>query len=81
MAIISQETTNNTDSLPNYVKEGQSSIIGNQTGIFGMQGWICPKCGRVYSPHTSMCSYCRNDNYTTTISTDFRDNNEQFWEK
>ena len=27
----------------------------------GMQGWICPKCGRVYSPTTSMCSYCSND--------------------
>lgn len=24
----------------------------------GMKGWICPKCGRVYSPTTSMCSYC-----------------------
>ena len=31
-------------------------------GVFGQQGWICPKCGRVYSPFTSMCSYCSNDN-------------------
>ena len=22
------------------------------------QGWQCPICGRVYSPITSMCSYC-----------------------
>ena len=21
-------------------------------------GWICPKCGRVYSPSTSQCFYC-----------------------
>jgi uncharacterized OB-fold protein len=22
------------------------------------QGWECPKCNRVYSPTTIMCSYC-----------------------
>ena len=22
------------------------------------QGWECPKCGRVYSPTTPMCSHC-----------------------
>lgn len=63
MSINSQKTTNNTDSLPNYVKEGQSSVIEKPEGLFGMHGWICPKCGRVYSPYTSMCSYCKNDEY------------------
>ena len=27
--------------------------------IYGNQiGWICPKCGRCYSPITVMCWYC-----------------------
>lgn len=32
--------------------------------LFGQQtptGWICPKCGRVYSPTTPMCLYCKNE--------------------
>lgn len=31
-----------------------------KTNAVGMQGWICPKCGRVYSPYTSRCSFCGN---------------------
>lgn len=60
MAINSQNS-NSTDSLPKYVEEG----IETPKGLFGMQGWICPKCGRVYSPYTPMCLYCKNDTYTT----------------
>lgn len=30
-------------------------------GMFGQHGWICPKCGRVYSPYTMMCSYCKKE--------------------
>ena len=22
------------------------------------QGWVCPLCGRVFSPHIHMCPYC-----------------------
>lgn len=39
----------------------------NFNGMFGQQGWICPKCGRVYSPFTQMCLYCKPNN-TNTIS-------------
>lgn len=39
----------------------------------GMQGWICPKCGRVYSPFTHMCWCCggiqeQNIKYSETWS-------------
>lgn len=30
-------------------------------GVFGQQGWICPKCGRVFSPYTMMCPYCKKE--------------------
>ena len=35
-------------------------------GEYGLKGWICPKCGRCYSPFTSMCSYCCNNMNTIT---------------
>ena len=33
------------------------------------QGWECPKCGRVYSPSTTMCLYCPTQTTTTKIDT------------
>lgn len=38
------------------------------------QGWVCPKCGHVYSPTTDMCRYCGQYEITTNLPTmrDFR---------
>ena len=35
------------------------------------QGWECPKCKRVYSPTTSMCSHCpeHSQGYASTGTT------------
>lgn len=30
-------------------------------------GWICPKCGRVYSPSTSQCLFCGGGNLPNTV--------------
>jgi uncharacterized protein with PIN domain len=37
---------------------------------FGLKGWICPKCGRCYSPFTSMCSFCGGNNWGTITCSD-----------
>lgn len=36
---------------------------------FVSHGWVCPKCGRIYSPSTPMCFYCNNTESTTITAT------------
>ena len=36
---------------------------------FAQQGWQCPICKRVYSPYTSSCFYCGNEQIITTTTT------------
>lgn len=33
------------------------------------KGWVCPKCGRVYSPSTPMCWYCGDKQITNAPNT------------
>lgn len=39
--------------------------------LVGQQGWICPRCGRVYGPNFFECSYCNNQ--MTKVSTTSKD--------
>lgn len=48
----------------------ESSAVNPYNGLFGQQGWICPKCGRVYSPFTPMCLYCKGSIIATSNSCD-----------
>lgn len=36
---------------------------------FAPRGWVCPKCGRVYSPSTPMCWYCGDKQITNIPNT------------
>ena len=55
----------------NYICTIHYRVIMNEVNfnrMFGQQGWICPKCGRVYSPFTQMCLYCGNNNSENTFT-------------
>lgn len=58
-----------------YIPKTESSAVNPYNGMFGQQGWICPKCGRVYSPFTQMCLYCKPNNTTNISNLGNRTNN------
>lgn len=51
------------DIVGKLTQPNTSINTSQQNGIFGTHGWVCPKCGRVYSPYQNMCLYCKNEEY------------------
>ena len=49
----------NLDNKQNIVETPKEENKGG-----GLMGWICPKCGRCYSPFTSMCPHCNNSDWS-----------------
>lgn len=58
---------NNDPLRPETTTDG-----GNEVFVTGMScyqtGWVCPKCGRVYSPSTPMCWYCGDEGNATVMT-------------
>lgn len=52
----------------------QHNILGGSAfnGLFGQQGWQCPICKRVYSPHTFMCYFCGNQETVASTGTEYK---------
>lgn len=40
----------------------------NDSFVFSNLGWVCPKCGKVFSPDIYECRYCNNIKITSTWS-------------
>lgn len=43
----------------------KENSCGVQVHLGIRQGWVCPKCGRVFSPDIIECPYCRPNSYWT----------------
>lgn len=67
---IPENMKNITDLASQLVKEESSAVnpILHQENLFVNKGWQCPICGRVYSPTTPMCFYCRNEETSTSTN-------------
>ena len=44
------------ETLRELIKKDKEHQIQEQR--YGPPGWVCPKCGRVYSPYHDRCDYC-----------------------
>lgn len=55
------------EELPNLPNQYPNEAPRQDHSYGGASGWVCPKCGRVYSPFTPMCYYCGNNSYPGQI--------------
>ena len=62
---------------PKWAGDGGGGAVLYPDTMFAPQGWVCPKCGRVYSPFMPMCLYC-GDEVNVTVTTDTKTAVEAF---
>lgn len=46
-------------------------------GLFKPQGWICPKCGNVYSPMWITCVSCNSSRFVIDIPVPAQDKQDE----
>ena len=56
------------NTQPTTGGEAHSDTIGSCANPPQQYGWICPKCGKVYSPWTSQCFCCGGGSWTITCN-------------
>lgn len=56
-------------SMRKVIKECIDSVE-NETPQENMTGWVCPKCGNVYSPLVMMCPYCSKSHARLGVTKD-----------
>lgn len=61
--------TNTTATLTEVDFRYIAEEIPAQNSFNANQGWVCPKCGRVFAPHIHTCPNCTVKEYETTQST------------
>ena len=61
LSLSSNDIINNAFDIINKEIQTKPNTPKDEQKVGGLIGWICPKCGRCYSPFTTMCPYCNNN--------------------